>query len=166
MMEFLEMMFDPLQDLFGQLRAFLPGLLAMLVILVVGIVLATLLRLILVKFLTAVKFDGWSDRMGFTKLMRKGDLWSKPSAIAGSVATTTGIVTGRKSNGFFLQMPEPGDGNAATSDGLFVFTGAGSPLSARAVSRASARRSRCATCTRPTTGACVRSRRRRARTSA
>jgi hypothetical protein len=84
-MEFLEMMFDPLQDLFGQLRAFLPGLLAMLVILVVGIVLATLLRLILVKFLTAVKFDGWSDRMGFTKLMRKGDLWSKPSAIAGSV---------------------------------------------------------------------------------
>ena len=38
--------------------------------------------------------------------------------------------------------------------------------SVRAGSRASARRSRCATCTRPTTAACARSRRRKARTSA
>ena len=37
---------------------------------------------------------------------------------------------------------------------------------APAASRASARRSRCATCTRPITAACARSRRRRARTSA
>lgn len=55
------------------------------------------------------------------------------SPLAGAAATTTGIVTGRKSNGFFLQMPAPGDGNAATSDGLFAFTGAGSPLLAAAV---------------------------------
>ena len=41
-----------------------------------------------------------------------------------------------------------------------------SARSAPAASRASARRSRCATCTRPTTAACARSRRRRARTSA
>ena len=37
---------------------------------------------------------------------------------------------------------------------------------ARAASRASARASRCATCTRRTTAACARSRRRKARTSA
>ena len=41
-------------------------------------------------------------------------------------------------------------------------TGAGCPRSARAVSRASARRSRCATSIRPTTAACARSRPRRA----
>lgn len=85
MMEFLEMMFEPLQDLFAQFKVFLPGLLAMLIILVVGILLAKLLRLITIKFLTAVGFDGWSDRMGFTALMRKGDLWSKPSAVIGTV---------------------------------------------------------------------------------
>ncbi|OGS92820.1 MAG: hypothetical protein A2061_03730 [Gallionellales bacterium GWA2_59_43] len=84
MTEFLEMMFEPVQELYAQFRAFLPGLLAMLVILVAGILLAKLLRLILVKSLTAVGFDSWSDRMGFTTLMRKGDLWSKPSAVVGA----------------------------------------------------------------------------------
>ena len=45
-------------------------------------------------------------------------------------------------------------------------TGAACRRSAPAASRASARPSRCATCTRPTTAACARSRPRRARTSA
>jgi uncharacterized protein len=36
--------------------------------------------------------------------------------------TTTGIVTARKTNGFFLQTPDDGDGNAATSQAVFVFT--------------------------------------------
>lgn len=85
MTEFLEMMFEPLQELFLQFRAFLPGLLAMLVILVLGILLARTIKAILVKFLTAVKFDSWCDRMGFTTLMRKGDLWTKPSALAGVI---------------------------------------------------------------------------------
>ncbi len=43
---------------------------------------------------------------------------------AGQFVATTGIVTARKSNGFFLQSPAPGDGDDATSDALFVFTDA------------------------------------------
>ncbi|HYN84547.1 MAG TPA: lamin tail domain-containing protein [Pyrinomonadaceae bacterium] len=39
----------------------------------------------------------------------------------GQVVTTTGIVTGRKNNGYFLQDPD-GDGNQTTSDAIFVFT--------------------------------------------
>jgi predicted extracellular nuclease len=35
---------------------------------------------------------------------------------------TTGVVTAVRTNGFFMQDPE-GDGNRATSDGIFVFTG-------------------------------------------
>jgi hypothetical protein len=42
------------------------------------------LQVLLVKFLTAIKFDSWSDRMGVTTLMRKGDLWSKPSVVVGA----------------------------------------------------------------------------------
>ncbi len=43
------------------------------------------------------------------------------SPIVGQSVTTTGIVTGRKSNGYFIQDPN-GDGNTNTSDALFVFT--------------------------------------------
>ncbi|WP_128565961.1 choice-of-anchor I family protein, partial [Methylobacterium crusticola] len=47
------------------------------------------------------------------------------SAYAGRTVTTAGVVTAVAGNGFYLQDPA-GDGNAATSDGLFVFT-AGRP---------------------------------------
>src|SRR6185503_5409406 len=50
------------------------------------------------------------------------------SPLAGSV-TTTGIVTGLKSNGFFLQDPNP-DADPNTSEGIFVFTSSAPPASA------------------------------------
>lgn len=50
------------------------------------------------------------------------------SPLNGSVVTTSGVVTGIKTNGFFLQMQE-GDGNANTSDGIFVFTAGIPPAS-------------------------------------
>ena len=85
MMEFLNLILEPLQEVFIKFKAFLPNLLAMLVIMVLGIVLARIVRVIFIKSLTAINFDSWSDRMGFTTLMRKGDLWAKPSATLGSV---------------------------------------------------------------------------------
>jgi hypothetical protein len=33
----------------------------------------------------AIKFDSWSDRMGVTTLLRKGDLWAKPSLALGAI---------------------------------------------------------------------------------
>ena len=85
MMDFLNLILEPLQEVLSKFKEFAPNLLAMLVILVVGILLARVLRVILVKVLTAVKFDSWSDRMGFTTLMRKGDLWVKPSSVVGAI---------------------------------------------------------------------------------
>ena len=85
MTDFLEMIFEPLRELSLQFKAFLPGLLAMLVILALGLLLAKVVKAVLVRFLTAVNFDSWSDRMGFTTLMRKGDLWAKPSALVGVI---------------------------------------------------------------------------------
>jgi len=85
MMDFLNLILEPLQEVLAKFQAFAPSLLAMLVILVFGILLARVLRAILVKFLMAVKFDSWSDRMGFTTLMRKGDLWMKPSVVIGAI---------------------------------------------------------------------------------
>ncbi len=52
------------------------------------------------------------------------------SPFVGSVQTASGIVTALKSNGFFMQMPSPGDGDPATSDGVFVFTSSTPPVEA------------------------------------
>ena len=43
------------------------------------------------------------------------------SAYDGQTVSTTGVVTAVDTNGFYIQDPN-GDGNAATSDGIFVFT--------------------------------------------
>ncbi|MEN3971800.1 lamin tail domain-containing protein [Sphingomicrobium sp. XHP0235] len=40
----------------------------------------------------------------------------------GLEVTTTGVVTATDTNGYYIQDPD-GDGNSATSDGIFVFTG-------------------------------------------
>jgi len=45
------------------------------------------------------------------------------SPMVGQTVSTTGVVTQLLNNGFYLQDPI-GDGNAATSDGVFVYTGA------------------------------------------
>ena len=85
MTDFLNLILEPLQEVFHAIKQFLPNLLAMLVILIIGLVVARVLRAILVRFLTVIKFDSWSDRMGMTTLMRKGDLWAKPSLALGSL---------------------------------------------------------------------------------
>ena len=53
------------------------------------------------------------------------------SPLVGQVVTTNGIVTGLKSNGFFLQTPDAqADANPNTSEGIFVFTSSAPPAAA------------------------------------
>jgi hypothetical protein len=105
MENFFNLILEPLKELFLKFKAFMPNLLAMLVILLVGIIIARVIKWILVKFLTAIKFDSWSDRMGFTKLMRKGDMWAKPSAILGEIVFWLLIIVTLMSGLNALQIP-------------------------------------------------------------
>lgn len=105
MKDFLNLILEPLQELFLKFKAFVPNLLAMLVILLIGFILARFIKLIVVKFLTAIKFDSWSDRMGFTTLMRKGGLWNKPSAILGGIVFWVVIIVTLMSGLNALQIP-------------------------------------------------------------
>ena len=105
MEDFINLILEPLKELLLKFKGFAPNLLAMLVILLAGIVFARIIKLVLVKFLTAIKFDSWSDRMGFTKLMRKGDLWAKPSAILGEIAFWLLIIVTLMSGLNALQVP-------------------------------------------------------------
>ena len=53
------------------------------------------------------------------------------SPFAGNVITTSGIVTGLRSNGFFLQEPDASvDADPNTSEGIFVFTSSAPPAAA------------------------------------
>lgn len=85
MNDFFDLILQPLDAVFLSLKAFLPNLLAMLVILLLGTGLAKLVRLVLLKSLNAINFDSLADRVGMTALMRKGGLWSKPAALLGAV---------------------------------------------------------------------------------
>ncbi len=85
MTDFFNLILEPLQKVFLMIKTFLPNLLAMLVILLVGILLARVVRFVFVRFLAAIKFDSWSDRMGVTALLRKGDLWAKPTLALGAI---------------------------------------------------------------------------------
>jgi hypothetical protein len=79
MNELLVLVLDPLKTVYEQISAYFPNVLAMLIIVLAGIFAARIVRAILLRMLKAVKFDAWSDRMGLTSMLRKGDLWSKPS---------------------------------------------------------------------------------------
>lgn len=53
------------------------------------------------------------------------------SLFVGNVVTTTGIVTGLKTNGFFIQTPDAqADADPNTSEGIFVFTSSAPPAAA------------------------------------
>jgi hypothetical protein len=79
MQEFLTLVLEPFREVFAGFQRFAPNMLAMLTILIGGLVIARIVRFLIRKVLAAISFDAWCDRMGFTVMMRKGDLWTKPS---------------------------------------------------------------------------------------
>jgi hypothetical protein len=85
MNQLLALILEPLNALYAHVSGFFPNMLAMLIIVLAGIFCARIIRAIVLRMLRTVKFDAWSDRMGLTTMLRKGDLWSKPSV---AVATS------------------------------------------------------------------------------
>jgi hypothetical protein len=84
MSHFIDLIVAPLKDVYSQFVSFLPNILAMMIVILIGIFAARIAKSILIRTLKAIKFDSWSDRMGLTSAMRKGDLWSKPAEVLGS----------------------------------------------------------------------------------
>jgi len=81
MQDFIMLVLEPFREVFTGFKRFAPNILAMLTILIGGLVTARFVRFLLRKTLTALAFDSWSDRMGFTVMMRKGDVWTKPAEV-------------------------------------------------------------------------------------
>jgi len=122
---------EPVVEVFHKFKAFLPNFLAMLTIVILGLLLAWIAKKILIKVLNSLKFDSWCDRMGITALMRKGDMWAKPSDVSAAAVfwlfVTVSIMVGFDAlniqalnnlvNKFFLYLP------SAFSAVLILFVG-------------------------------------------
>jgi len=82
---FLNLILEPIKEVYLKFKLFFPSFLAMLTIVVVGIAIAWAVKKLMLKIFKAVNFDSWCDRMGFTALLRKADVWAKPGDISAVV---------------------------------------------------------------------------------
>jgi hypothetical protein len=79
MEEFMDLVFQPLRNFGRNVMEFVPDLLAMLIIFAGGLLIAWLVKSVFLRAARVFSFDAWCDRAGLTALIRKGDLWSRPS---------------------------------------------------------------------------------------
>lgn len=79
MEKFINVFLEPIENFWRGFISFVPNLLAMLLIFVLGFFFAWLVSMILSWLFRVVNFDRWCDRVGMTAIIRKGDVWAKPS---------------------------------------------------------------------------------------
>src|SRR4030065_755421 len=70
---------DSFNKFLGKVLTFLPNLLAMITILIVGFFIAWVLRMFLLRFLKAIQFDKVSERWGFSQVFSKGGVAYSPT---------------------------------------------------------------------------------------
>jgi hypothetical protein len=72
---------DSFNKFLGKVLTFLPNLLAMITILIVGFFIAWVLRVVLLRFLNAIQFDRVSERWGFSQVFSKGGMAYSPAIL-------------------------------------------------------------------------------------
>ncbi len=73
-----------LERLQDRALAFLPNMLAMLILVLFGGIVAALVRSLLRRALRAVRFDRWCDQMGITPILRRAEIRRAPSHLVAS----------------------------------------------------------------------------------
>lgn len=73
----------PLVEFLKEFVEFLPHLLATVVILALGILVAWIVKFVVFRLLTTMKFDQLCGRIGFSQAMRKGGVSETPSHLVG-----------------------------------------------------------------------------------
>jgi hypothetical protein len=72
---------DSFNKFLGRVITFLPNLLAMVTIFIIGFLVAWIIRKLLLRFLRAVQFNKVSERWGLTHLLSKGGLTYSPDSL-------------------------------------------------------------------------------------
>ncbi|MFZ5786661.1 MAG: mechanosensitive ion channel family protein [Acidobacteriota bacterium] len=82
---FYERLLFALDQFFESIMRFLPGLLAALLILVMGAVIAWLVKLALARILAVARFDRFCDSWGASQVLGRAELRTAPSALLASL---------------------------------------------------------------------------------
>ena len=75
--------YDSFNKFLGKVITFLPNLLAMITILIIGFLIAWAIKILLLRFLKAIKFDRVSERWGLTHMLSKGGMSYSPANLLG-----------------------------------------------------------------------------------
>ncbi len=70
---------DSFNKFLGKVLTFLPNLLAMITILIVGFLVAWIIKMVLLRFLKAIQFDRLSEKWGLTYVFSKGGISYSPA---------------------------------------------------------------------------------------
>jgi hypothetical protein len=92
MEKFSEILLQPFRDFWTGFIKFMPNLMAMVIIIIAGLVFARLIRLVILRALRVINYDAWSDRVGLTAIIRKGDIWVKPSEFFGQMVYVVFVI--------------------------------------------------------------------------
>ena len=74
---------DSFNKFLGKVITFLPNLLAMITILIIGFLMAWIVKMMLVRFLKAIQFDKVSEQWGLTRILSKGGVTYSPANLLG-----------------------------------------------------------------------------------
>ncbi len=85
MENFINVLLDPLKEFWAGFIVFVPKFIAMVIIFAGGVIIAWALKLLLLRTLLAANFDTWADKAGLTAIIRKGDIWAKPTDLSGKM---------------------------------------------------------------------------------
>ena len=64
---------EPMEMMWGRVLVFLPTLVVVILILLVGWVLATIVQKVITRFLKLARFDAASEKTGIANILTKGD---------------------------------------------------------------------------------------------
>jgi small-conductance mechanosensitive channel len=78
-------MFQPLQDALSTFFSYIPQLIGAIVILVVGYVIARILRAVVGRVLQGIGFDGWMERGGIKQFFDRAQTNQTPATILGAL---------------------------------------------------------------------------------
>jgi len=74
-----EFIVDSFNKFLGKVATFLPNLLAMVTILIIGFLIAWAIKILLLRFLNAIKFDKMGEKWGLTHMLSKGGIFYSPA---------------------------------------------------------------------------------------
>lgn len=79
-----DLFFESLMEFVHRLVNFIPNILVMFLVVLVGVILSTVIRFILIRLLGSLKFDDLAEKWGISGALTKGGIRSTPSKMVSS----------------------------------------------------------------------------------